>query len=200
MGVSADLVHLTYAGYGGAALGMALESCGVPLPSELILPLTGYLVSQGRLSLLPALIAVTAGGTAGSLVAYLLGKYGGRSLVLRYGAKVGMRAREMERAERFFRRHGGWAVLLGRLLPVVRTFISFPAGFGAMPLGSFLVYTVLGAIPWNVALVYGGVVLGNHWQSVSRLGERVSALLVAGLVLAALVWWAVRRKGRPSES
>ena len=141
-------------GYGGVAILMAIESACIPLPSELIMPFAGYLVYEGSMNLLWVATAGAIGCNLGSLVAYEIGCYGGRPLVEKYGRWILMGRRELDWADRFFQRWGYLAVLIGRMLPVIRTFIALPAGIARMPRGRFHIYTFLGSWPWCLALAY----------------------------------------------
>ena len=152
-------------GYAGVIGLMALESACIPLPSEIIMPFAGYLVSTGRFDLWLVATAGAIGCNVGSTVAYLVGAYGGRKAVLRWGHYVLFSARELDRLDRFFQKYGSAAVLIGRLLPVVRTFISLPAGIAKMPFLRFQIYTFVGSWPWCFALAYLGMVLGEQWNS-----------------------------------
>jgi membrane protein DedA with SNARE-associated domain len=182
----------------GVGVGMFLESAAIPLPSELILPFAGFLVAGGHLSWADAMAVALAGGTAGGLVSYWVGRYGGRPVLARWGRLVRVGERELAAAERWFGRYGDRAVFWGRLLPGVRTYISLPAGVAAMPVWRFLAYSLLGSIPWTAALVAAGAVLGARWGAVLGVFHRVD-VAVAALLLAALAWWwlaARRRRGR----
>src|SRR5215208_7106606 len=130
-------------GYGGVVLLMAIESACIPLPSEIIMPFAGYLVYQGQFTLQGAAIAGAIGCVVGSIPAYYLGMYGGRPVIERYGKYVLLSHRELDFADRLFQRHGHWVVLAARLLPVIRTFIAFPAGVSRMPMGKFIAYTLV---------------------------------------------------------
>lgn len=194
--VSLWVMHLLSAtGLLGVAIAMALESACVPLPSEVILPFAGFLVASGRVGFWGATLAGLIGGTVGSYLAYLAGRYGGRPFLHRYGRYILLRQSEVERAERWFQRHGEAVVFFGRLLPVVRTFISLPAGIAEMNTGRFLLYTVLGSIPWTLALVYAGTILGQHWREIGPLFH-YGDFLVGALAVALVVWWLVRRRAR----
>src|SRR5438876_8158283 len=138
---------IAFGGYGGIVLLMAIESACIPLPSELIMPFAGYLVYEGSMRLFWVATAGAIGCNLGSLVAYEIGRYGGRPLVERYGLWILMGRRELEWADRFFARWGHAAVFVARLLPVVRTFIALPAGVARMPRGKFHIYTFLGSLP-----------------------------------------------------
>ncbi|HUW64119.1 MAG TPA: DedA family protein [Spirochaetia bacterium] len=184
---------ITSLGYWGIAAGMALESCNIPLPSEVILPFAGYLVFLGRITFWEAVLAGTLGGTAGSLVSYYLGRWGGRPLLERYGRYIGINAVKMAAADRYFERWGEATVFFTRLLPVIRTFISLPAGIAEMNVGRFVVYTFLGSLPWSILLVYLGVKLGENWTRLGAVFHRLDVVVVvAALVL--LAWWLLRRK------
>lgn len=184
-------------GYLGIALLMAIESACVPLPSELIMPFAGYLVSTGRFDLFLAATAGALGCNLGSIVAYEVGKRGGRPVAERWGRFLLIGADELDAADRFFARWGNLAVLIGRLLPVIRTFIAFPAGVARMKLLPFHVYTFLGSWPFCLLLAWIGMKLGDQWHSDPRLKAAFHrADLVIGLVLVALVsfyvWHRVR--------
>src|SRR6201987_4834073 len=169
---------------------MAIESACIPLPSEIIMPFAGYLVSIGRFSLLGAATAGALGCNLGSTIAYLVAVKGGRNAIERWGAYVLVRPVELDRAEQFFARYGAITVFVGRLLPVVRTFIAFPAGLARMPMAQFQIYTFLGSWPWCFALAYIGMALGTRWDSdptFRSLFHRFDAVIV--LLLAAGVGW-----------
>ena len=174
-------------GYLGIALLMAIESACVPLPSEIIMPFAGYLVSTGRFDLYLAATAGALGCNLGSVVAYEAGKRGGRPFVLRWGKYLLIGADELDAADRFFARWGNLAVLVGRLLPVIRTFIAFPAGVARMPLVPFHLYTFIGSWPFCFALAWVGMKLGAAWNSDPRVKAFFHrADLGIGLILVAL--------------
>jgi membrane protein DedA with SNARE-associated domain len=180
-------------GYVGVAALMAIESACIPLPSEIIMPFAGYLVSTGRFSLPLVATAGALGCNAGSVVAYEIGARGGRRMVERWGAWVLLDRRELDRMDRFFARFGGVTVLVCRLLPVVRTFIALPAGIARMPRLRFHVYTFVGSWPWCFALAYVGMKLGERWESDPRLRDilhRMDGVIVGALLLGAawFVW------------
>jgi len=190
-------------GYIGVVIAMTIESCAIPLPSELILPFAGWSVSRGLIEPLtsspwsywPAVLAGVLGNTLGSLASYALGAYGGRPLVERYGKYVLISAHDLELAERWFARFGEATVFFSRMLPIVRTFISVPAGIARMPLWRFTLFSVLGAVPWVMLLVWGGMQLGDHWlelkQSLKGLDYLVAAAIVAAVGI--FIWRHVRR-------
>ena len=182
---------ISKAGYLGVMLLMGIESACIPLPSEVIMPFAGYLVYTGRFNLLWAATAGALGCNLGSVVAYEIGRYGGRPLVERYGSYIFMGRHELERAEHFFQRFGAAAVVIGRLLPVIRTFIALPAGIGKMPRMRFHVYTFVGSWPWCLALAWVGMKLGERWDKDPRLKEwfhRMDAVIVL-VLLTGIVWF-----------
>lgn len=182
------VMAISKTGYAGIAGLMAIESACIPLPSEIIMPFSGYLVSTGRFSLLGAATAGALGCNIGSTVAYLVGAYGGRAVVLRWGRYLLLSSAELDRLDRFFARYGSATVLLARLLPAVRTFISLPAGVARMPFLRFQIYTFVGSWPWCLALAYLGLKLGEQWNTnpqvqsfFHRFDWAVVGLLVAGV-------------------
>lgn len=178
-------------GYGGIVLLMAIESACIPLPSEVIMPFSGYLVSRGVLDLWLVSLAGAVGCVLGSVVAYYAGALGGRPLVERYGKYVLISGHDLDLADRFFERWGQIAVLVGRLLPVVRTFIAFPAGVARMRMVPFLVYTFVGSFVWSLGLAWIGVVLGENWGTLKVYFHRFD-FAIAVLVVVGAVWWVWR--------
>jgi membrane protein DedA with SNARE-associated domain len=173
---------------------MLLESACIPIPSEATMPFAGFAVSQGHMSLLGIVVAGVAGNLIGSLISYAVGYYGGRPFVERYGRYVLLRPHHLVVAERFFARYGPITVFVGRLLPIVRTFISLPAGFGRMAFWKFTAYTVLGCIPWVLLLGYVGEKLGSNWEKIQPLLHYLDYAVVVALV-ALVIWAIVRRRG-----
>lgn len=172
-------------GYAGVFIGMTLESVGLPIPSEVVMPFAGFVVWKGGLTLAGVTVAGTLGCLAGSLMAYGIGLWGGRPLLERYGKYIRIRKRELDRADEWFQRYGDSTVFVSRLLPVVRTFISFPAGIVHMNVKKFSLYTVLGSLPWCFALAYVGVLLGPHWREIERLFRYLDIAIIAGIVALA---------------
>jgi membrane protein DedA with SNARE-associated domain len=160
---------LSVAGYAGLAGLMAVESACIPLPSEVILPFAGFLVSRGQMNLYLVATIGALGCNLGSAAAYAVGRYGGRPAIERWGKYVLLTRDDLKHADWFFDRFGSPAVLIARVLPVVRTFIALPAGIAAMPLLRFHVYTFLGSWPWCFALAAIGMLLGDRWGSDPRL-------------------------------
>lgn len=181
-------------GYPGIALLMAIESACIPLPSEIIMPFAGYLASTGRFSLVLVATAGAIGCNIGSTLAYAVGAYGGRRMVERWGSYILLSRGELERMDRFFHRFGAIAVLIGRLLPVVRTFISLPAGIARMPFLKFQIYTFVGSWPWCFVLAYVGLKLGRAWDSNPQLKTVMHALdfIVIAAILVAVIFYAQR--------
>lgn len=192
-------------GYAGVAALMAIESACIPLPSEIIMPFAGYLAYKGIFNLLLVATAGAIGCNLGSVVAYWIGAVGGRPLVERYGKWVLMSHHDLDRMTWFFEKYGSITVLLARLLPVVRTFIAFPAGIAKMPQAKFHLYTFLGSWPWCYALAYAGMKLGEKWhtdprfhQAFHRFHLAVEVALVAGIVW--FVWSHIRRGTQANEA
>ena len=195
-----DFVTRTIGEYGiPAVFGlMLLESMGILIPSEAISPFAGYLVSLGEMSLLAAVAAGVLGNLVGSWIAYFIGLWGGRELWFHYGRYIGVREHHLHVAEKWFDRYGEVTVFVSRCLPVVRTFISFPAGTARMNFAKFTLYTLLGCIPWVSALTYFGYVLGENWTLIGDylhyLDYAVAVAFVVGLVY---LLWRWRRSGTP---
>jgi membrane protein DedA with SNARE-associated domain len=179
-------------GYAGVAFLMLAENLFPPIPSEVILPLTGFLIGQGDLAFVPALVVATAGSLAGALVLYALGRWSGRELILRYGGVLRIKEADLVRADEWFDRYGGAVVLFGRMVPGVRSLVSIPAGLSEMPLGRFVLLSALGSCMWNALLMGVGRLLGENWSQVASVVGSVSNIVVALLAAAAVVlgiWW-----------
>lgn len=188
-------------GYFGTGLAMAIESANIPLPSEIIMPFSGYLVSTGRFEFWPVVLAGAVGGTVGSLASYALGYYGGetvvRTLIRKYGKYLLIFEYELDEAEEWFKKHGQLVTFTARLLPVIRTFISLPAGMSKMDVKKFGVFAFLGTLIWGIPLTYIGKALGENWDT---LGEyfRKADIVIFGLGIAAVGWyvWHKLKKNR----
>ena len=165
------IATISSTGYWGILLLMAIESACIPLPSEITMPFSGYLVHTGRFHLLWVATAGALGCNLGSEVAYWVGAYGGRPLIERYGKYVLLSRHDLDRTTQFFVKYGSITVFLARLLPVVRTFIALPAGIARMPRLRFHLYTFVGSWPWCFALAYVGMRLGQSWDSDPRFKE-----------------------------
>lgn len=189
--VIAVISHLQYF---GIALLMAIESACIPLPSEVIMPFSGYLVYKGTLNLWLVAVAGAAGCVLGSWVAYAVGAWGGRPLVERYGKYILVSHHDLDLADRWFNRHGEITIFIGRLLPVVRTFIAFPAGVSRMPVWRFTLYTFLGSLIWCWVLAWIGEKLGEHWNTLGTYFHRFDTAIGAAFLLFAA--WYVWRHAR----
>jgi membrane protein DedA with SNARE-associated domain len=177
-------------GYTGIVSLMAAESACIPIPSEVIIPFAGYLVSTGRFNLLAVALAGAIGCNLGSTAAYLVGAKGGRRLVERWGSTILLSHAELDRADHYFAKYGGITVFVGRLLPVVRTFISLPAGIAKMPVWRFQLFSFLGSLLWCLALGYAGMKLGQAWDSNPQFKAMFHSFdwLVMAIVGGAIVW------------
>ena len=181
-------------GYAGIILLMAIESACIPLPSEIIMPFSGYLVYTGRFNLWAVGVAGAIGCVVGSLVAYWVGMYGGRPLIEKYGRYLLISRHDLDLADRWFDRFGEVIVFGSRLLPVIRTFIAFPAGVARMNLKKFVIYTFAGSLPWCIGLAYAGQKLGEQWDkdpTLKTLFHRFDFIIGIILVLA-IAWWVWR--------
>lgn len=189
-------------GYPGIVLLMTMTSMGIAIPSELIMPFAGFLVAQGKFSLIAAATAGAVGENIGAGIAYEIGKRGGRPLILRYGRYLLIDAPHVDAAERFFARWGSAAALIGRLLPIVRSFIAFPAGIARMNRAKFHLFTTLGSWPWCFGLAWAGMKLGKAWDTDPRLRaafHSVEAVVVLVLVAGATwyIWHRVKSVRQP---
>lgn len=183
-------------GYAGIFVLMALESSGIPIPSELIMPFAGFLVEDGKMNFIIVTLMGTFGNLGGSLVAFGIAKKGGRPLIEKYGKYILISGKDLDMADRWFQKRGNLTVFLGRLLPVVRTYISFPAGLAQMDWKRFSVYTFLGALPWCALFTYLGMKMGEHWQEIETKLHEFNMLMLF-LVVAAIVlyvWRHLKRK------
>ncbi len=175
-------------GYWGLAIGMAIESCNIPLPSEVVLPFGGYLVSTGQLNFFWASMAGTIGGVIGSIISYFIGLLGGRPFILKYGRYIGITEKKLAAADYWFNRHGEATVFFTRLMPIIRTFISLPAGISGMNFPRFVIYTFLGSLPWCFFLTYLGVKMGENWEDLKVWFHRADILVVTG-ILAVIAYY-----------
>ena len=194
-----DLVTQIYSsvGYLGVALWVAIESVIIPIPSELVLPFAGFLVGEGTAiepltgqpwNVILVTLFGTVGATLGALVAYAIGMFGGRPVIERWGRYVGITPEDLDRADDFFDRHGNAAAFFGRMVPVIRSLVSFAAGIAHMPLGRFVVFTFLGSLPWTLLLVVAGVVMGANWEEIGGILKQFEYLVLAILAIIALLW------------
>jgi len=178
-------------GYGGIVLTMAIESACIPLPSEIIMPFSGYLVSAGRFNLWLVGIAGAIGCVVGSVAAYWVGIKGGRPFLEKYGKYVLISHHDLDNADRFFWKYGDWSIFISRLLPVIRTFISLPAGIAKMRFGRFVLLTFLGSLPWCLALAYMGKVMGENWEEI-KIYFRKADIAIGILIVIAVVLFLYR--------
>ncbi len=189
--------NLAAFGYPGLAAFLLIENHFPPIPSDLILPLAGFLVGKGEMSFLPALLAATTGSLVGAYILYAVGLWGGRPLVLRYGMWLRVKEGDLDHAEGWFEKYGDWVVFFARMVPGARSVVSIPAGMLQMPLGRFPLLTTSGSAAWNVLLIGAGWFLGENWRRITNVVGSVSdvivIVLVAGLVGGA-IWWL--RRGR----
>ena len=183
-------------GYSGVFIAMAIESACIPLPSEIILPFTGYLVFAGHFGFWQATVMATLGNLFGGLVAYYAGVWGGRPFLKRYGRYFLINERELAWTERLFERHGEMTVLVGRMLPIVRTFISLPAGIARMNPFKMATYTAVGAFLWSALLIFVGQKLGENWDSLKPYFHRADVVIGGAIVIAVtyVVWKHFKRK------
>ncbi len=182
---------ISYIGYAGIFLLMLVESCGIPMPSEVIMPFAGFLVSSGQLNFWLVAFIGAMGNLAGSLLAYWIGAKGGRPLIEKYGKYILISRHDLNLADKWFSKYGDWTVFFGRLLPVIRTYISFPAGIAKMDIKKFAFYTFLGALPWCLLFTWLGVKMGNHWDQIQKTLHNFDLLMLI-LVIAAIVWYVWR--------
>lgn len=193
--ITSTINHL---GYPGVALLMAIESAAIPLPSEIIMPFSGFLVEGGRFSLMGLGLAGAIGSVIGSVITYALGFYGGRPLILKYGKYVLISEHDLNLTEKFFQRFGFASVFLGRILPVVRTFISIPAGIGKVAFWPFVATAFAGSFIWSYFLAWLGMRLGENWHSLEAYFRKFDLLI--GIVLIIFIIYWIRRHKKNSSS
>jgi membrane protein DedA with SNARE-associated domain len=179
---------ISFLGYPGVFILMALESMVFPMPSELVMPFAGFLIAQGKMSWLGVIIASSLGSIAGSLLSYYIGFYGGETVVLKFGKYLLLEKEDLEKTHKWFIRRGDITVLISRFIPVVRHLISIPAGIGKMELKKFCVYTIIGATLWNTILAYAGFILGQNWDKIKHYSSFLSisiaiVVLIAGIYM-----------------
>ena len=200
-GTTLILDWISQYGYWGIILLMALESATLPVPSEIVMPFAGFLVwEQGVMNLPGVILAGTIGCTLGSIAAYAVGYYAGRPVILRYGKYVLLSERHLVQAERWFARYGGKATFIARLLPIIRTVISLPAGISKMKFKPFVLYSFVGSLPWTAWLAYVGFWLGPNWEEIGSVFRGMDILVLVGAA-ALIVWYvhAVRKRSSKSD-
>ncbi|NJR66644.1 MAG: DedA family protein [Leptolyngbyaceae cyanobacterium CRU_2_3] len=185
-------------GYLGIGLLMLLENLFPPIPSELIMPLAGFTAAKGDMALVPAIAAGVIGTMLGALPWYYIGKVLGEYRIKkwldRHGKWLGISSEEINKSQRWFYRHGSKAVLVGRLIPGIRTLISLPAGFSNMPMAQFLIFSTLGTLAWVSLLTFAGYLLGDNYEQVDEYLAPVSKLVLLGLLIAFVVWLVRKRR------
>jgi len=179
---------ISQTGYGGITFLMALESACIPIPSEIIMPFSGFLVFEGKFIFWQVVLWGAIGNLIGSIVAYLVGYYGGRPLIEKYGKYLLISFHDLEKADQWFSKYGHSTVFFSRLLPVVRTFISLPAGISRMDFKKFSFYTLAGCLPWSFVLTYAGVIMGKNWTDL-EIYFRKFQWIIGGLIVLGVVWW-----------
>lgn len=193
-------ISLLISHFGDAAifLLMALESCCIPIPSEVVMPFAGYLAYIHTLNFWPVIIIGTVANLAGSLVAYAIGMFGGRPLIRKFGRVILLSEHHLDKAEKWFSKYGEITVFFGRMIPAVRTFISLPAGIARMSLVRFIVFSLLGSLPWNFAMVYAGYQLHARWQVIS---DKVKPFTYVGIIIiiVALLWFWFSMRNRQNR-
>ena len=186
------------AGYLGVVLLMFLENVFPPIPSEVVMPLAGFATARGELSFLGVVAAGTLGSILGALPLYALGRWANEDRLVRwadrYGKWLAVRGGDIRDADAWFDRHGGRAVLIGRLVPGVRSLVSIPAGMAQMPLVPFLLYTAVGTAIWTAALAWAGRLLGEHYDRVARYVGPAAYVIFGIIAVAAVAWWFRRRR------
>jgi membrane protein DedA with SNARE-associated domain len=184
-------------GYPSIFITMTLESALIPIPSEIVMPFAGYLVFINKLDFVLAGLTACIANLAGSIIAYFIGVYGGRPLVLKYGKYVLLSEQHIVSTEKFFSKHGEKAILIGRCLPGVRTVISLPAGFGKMDFKKFILFTFVGSLPWNYALTLAGYLLGENWEYMLNIAHYIDYVIIAvliALIIYFIVWYVRKRR------
>ncbi len=175
-------------GYFGIFIMMTLESACIPFPSEVIMPFAGFVVHEGHLDFLGIVIIGTLGNLVGSLIAYYVGLKGGRPILERYGKYILITSEKLDWADDIFNKYGSITVFVGRILPVIRTFISLPAGIARMDIKKFTIYTTLGCLPWTLVLAYLGVILGQNWSILTNYFHILDVILVIAIIALILYW------------
>lgn len=191
---------LETSGYAGAGFLMALESMIAPVPSEAVMPFVGFMVADKKWALVPSIAATSAGSIVGSLLSYYMGYYGGKPLVLKVGKYLLLNVHDLEWTEKFFHgRSSGWWLFASRFIPVVRHFVSIPAGTGKMPMLPFLTATFIGATIWNTFLLICGMKLRDHWHVVQKYSHQADYVIVAALLVLGIWFYRKRRKEKRLE-
>ncbi len=188
------VAFISIGGYPSLIALMAMESMILPLPSEAVMPFAGFLISEGKMTFPLVILFSTIGSIFGSVLSYYIGKYGGNPLLKRYGKYVLLNEEHLMKTEEFFGKYGGRAVFIGRLIPVVRHFISIPAGMAKMKMPSFLLYTTIGAGLWNGFLAYVGFLLKNNWHHLEQYTKIMDVIVVLGILGLIIYFFSKRKK------
>lgn len=170
---------------------MAIQTMAIPMPSEVILPFAGFLATTGRFNFMALILSAATGSCIGASAAYFIGRHGGRPLVEKYGRIIFISRRDLEMTEKFFQKFGSWAAFFGQLLPVVRSFISFPAGIAKLKYWKFVLFTFVGSFFWSAALIFLGMKLGENWASLRNTFKKFDLAIV--ILLAVIIFWLVWR-------
>jgi membrane protein DedA with SNARE-associated domain len=178
---------ISNSGYLGIFFLMIAESALIPIPSEIIMPFSGYLVSTGKLNPIFVIIAGSIGNLVGSLVAYFIGVKLGREFILKYGKYVLLKKSHLDWTESFFKKYGNSSTFVSRMLPVIRTYISLPAGIAKMNLRKFSLYTFVGSIIWSAMLTLVGIVLGEEWTKIRNYSEYIDGLVIVGILIVVII-------------
>ncbi|MBI2660262.1 DedA family protein [Candidatus Woesearchaeota archaeon] len=193
------VLGMSVGGYFGLFMLMALESMVAPVPSEIVMPFAGYLVLQGRFSFWAAALASGLGSVFGSLLSYYMGSYLGRPFILKFGKYLLLEEEHLEWTEKWFKKQGSKTIFISRFVPVVRHLISIPAGIARMPLQKFAIYTFAGATLWNLALLYTGFKLGEHWDKIHEYSRELDMIFVIAVVLFLIYFVWKHHKKRKNE-
>ncbi|MFA5742544.1 MAG: DedA family protein [Candidatus Paceibacterota bacterium] len=200
LGVIASYIvsGISFSGYWGVWFFMALESACLPVPSEIIMPFAGYLVWTGKFSFWPVVIWGTIGNLAGSMAAYAVGYYGGRPFTEKYGKYILLSHHDLDMADKWFSKYGNPSIFFSRLLPVIRTFISLPAGIARMPFKKFCFYTTVGSLPFSILLTWAGLALGQNWANLKVYLRNLDWLIIIFVLLAgtAFVFFKVKNRAK----
>lgn len=191
---------IDFFGYAGVFVLMLLESCGIPIPSEVIMPFAGFLVVSGTMNFWVLVLVGAVGNLAGSLLAYWIGLRGGRPMIEKYGRYFLISHHDLDLVDRWFSRYGELTVFFARLLPVVRTYISFPAGVAKMDLKKFSLYTFLGALPWAALFAWLGTLLGSRWELIRETLHNFDLVILLGIIVLVFLYvWRHLKNNRQGE-
>ncbi len=191
---------ISFSGYWGVGFFMALESACLPVPSEIIMPFAGYLVWVGRFSFWLVVIWGTIGNLAGSILAYAVGYYGGRPFIEKYGKYILLSHHDLDMADKWFGKYGNFSIFFSRFLPVIRTFISLPAGIAKMSFGKFCFYTAAGSFPFSILLTWAGLALGQNWADIKLYLRNLDWLIIVSVLLAVIVFIYFKIKNRAKNN